>query len=48
MIAPHGGRLVNQVLNGEVRSDWITRATDLPSQSAGRCRRGHQLIALTR
>jgi sulfate adenylyltransferase len=31
VIAPHGGRLINQVLDGEVRDDWLARAAALPA-----------------
>ncbi|HIP92378.1 MAG TPA: sulfate adenylyltransferase, partial [Thermotoga sp.] len=29
MIKPHGGNLVNRILEGEERSEWIKKAKDL-------------------
>ncbi len=31
MITPHGGRLVNRVLDAEAREEWLARAADLPT-----------------
>ncbi len=31
MIAPHGGRLVGQVLEGGAREEWLARSADLPA-----------------
>jgi sulfate adenylyltransferase len=31
MIAPHGGRLINQVLEGAARDEWLKRAAELPA-----------------
>ncbi|MDR7518889.1 MAG: sulfate adenylyltransferase [Armatimonadota bacterium] len=35
MIAPHGGRLINRVLEGEARDEWRARAADLPAVPVG-------------
>lgn len=35
MIAPHGGRLVNQVLDGDARDEWTARAACLPTIQVG-------------
>jgi sulfate adenylyltransferase len=35
MIAPHGGRLVNHVLEGDARKEWTARAATLPQFHVG-------------
>jgi sulfate adenylyltransferase len=35
MIAPHGGRLVNRVLDGEAREAWLASAAGLPQIQVG-------------